>query len=110
MNAETLTLPLDWDEWRTAWMDWRAAHPEVGRSRTRSPFQGKNFLADAVLGVYRVNGRTVEMSEVVFPNLSDRDDNGNLIRGDCRYIGLTFADGATDLARSFEDLERILGV
>lgn len=109
MTATTKPFPLDWDQWRDQWMQWRGDHPEIARAR-KNPFRGKNFLADDVLGVYRINGRTVELSEVTFPNLSDRDDNGNLIRGNFRYIGATFEDGATDLARSFADLERILGL
>ena len=100
------TFPLDWNEWRHEWARWST---EKNLKRTPSPFKGKNFLADAVLGTFKVNGRTVELSEATFPNLSDRDERGNLIRQDHRYVGITFEDG-TDLADSFAALERILGI
>lgn len=108
MQATTDPLPLDWDEWRTLWAEWRTAHPEI--ARVRSPFKGKNFLADEILGVYRVGARTVELSELTFPNLSERDESGRLIDGHARMIGLTFADGATALVRSFAGLEEALGI
>lgn len=104
------TFPLSWDEWRHQW-DAYEATSGLRRSRT-NPWtdKSKNFLADDVLGVYRAsNGRIVELSEVTFPNLSERDENGNLIHDNRRYIGFTFDDGYTGLVRSFAELELEIG-
>lgn len=109
MTEETIfTLPLDWDEWRRQWNEWRNSHSEI--LKPASKFKpGKNFLADEILGVYSVNGRLVEISELTFPNLSERDERGFLLRHDVRAIGLTFEEGGT-VVHSFEELERELGI
>jgi len=99
---------LDWNEWRREWRDWSAAHADR-MAPTRSPFQGKNFLADEVLGVWKVNGRTVELSEMTFPNLGERDERGALIHKDVRRIGVTFQD-ETAVVGSFAKLEEVLGL
>lgn len=108
--ARTEELPLDWDEWRSEWRTWENAHAAQMR-RTPSPFQGKNFLADDVLGVWKVNGRTVELSEMTFPNLEVRDpQTGRLLEGHKRRVGITFADGETAVVGSFAQLEQVLGL
>ena len=105
------TFPLDWNEWRKQWDAWRATSGLYRSRKNPWTYKGKNFLADAVLGVYRAsNGRIVELSEVTFPNLSERDERGNLIRDEYRYIGLTFDNGDTGLVRSFAELEREIGL
>lgn len=109
MTEETIfTLPLDWNEWRAEWSGWRASHADnLKPARKFKP--GKNFLADEILGTFKVNGRLVEISELTFPNLSERDERGFLIHKDVRAIGLTFEDGGT-VVHSFQELERELGL
>jgi len=115
MSHKTDTLPRDWNEWRRQWCAWKAAH-ETRMIGVRSPFPGlqDNMLADENLGWYRVNGRTVELSAVTFPNLSERDERGFLKTYDVRYIGLTYADDgdrtAGPLVDSFAALETELGI
>lgn len=63
--------------------------------------------ADEILGVWEVNGRTVELSEVTMPNLTSR--NGDRVR----YIGVTFGTGAESegaLVANFAQLEKLLGL
>lgn len=85
-----------------------------GLRRSGSP--GKNFIADEVLGTWSVNGRNVELSEVTFPNLSERDENGRLKQFQVRYIGITFGTGGgsdapdSPLVSTFAELERELGI
>ncbi len=104
-SAQTeTTFPLDWNEWRAEWAEWKNAH-DLKRPRENPwRYKDKNFLADAILGVYRVNGRTVELSEVTMPNFGARP------REDFRYVGLTFDNGETGLAHSFTELETALGL
>lgn len=110
MNAATSTLPMDYNEWRSEWREWREAHAAQLIDVRRSPFKGKNFLADEVLGVWKVNGRTVELSSVTFPNFEDRDpDTGRLLEGYKRRIGVTFEDD-TDVVDTFAQLEKVLGL
>jgi hypothetical protein len=110
MEVKTYTLPLDWDEWRNEWSEWLTANRHrLGETRERFP--GKNFLADERLGTWKVNGRLVELSEVTFPNLTERDDEGRLIRETVRGIGITYgigADAAGAVVHSFHELEREL--
>lgn len=111
MTTATDRLPLDWDEWRSEWSQWRTAHEAQLVDVRRSPFQGKNFLADEVLGVWKVNGRVVELSSVTFPNLSERDpETGRLLDTRNRLFGVTFADGETAVVGTFAALEEILGL
>lgn len=98
---------IDYDDWRSEWSAWLAAHP---LKRTRSPFKGRNFLADDILGVFQVGGQAVELSEVTFPNLSDRDSRGRLIERQNRMIGITREDGTTDVVDSFTALETALNL
>ena len=108
-DETTFTLPLDWNEWREEWGKWRERHSDsLKPARKFKP--GKNFLADEILGVFEVNGRRVELSELTFPNLSERDERGMLIHKDVRAIGLTFDDDETNVVHSFEELERELGL
>lgn len=111
-QSTTERFPLDYYEWRKQWDDWRQQHA-ADLKPTSKRFEGKNFLADDVLGTWRINGRTVELSEVVFPNLSERDENGQLIREDYRRIGITYGigvDGAGAVVGSFAELEQELGL
>jgi hypothetical protein len=95
------TFPLDWNEWRTQWAAWKADHAEhLGRSSYR--FGRKNFMADEVLGVWSINGRPVELSEVTF--------------GANRYVGITFGSASgsdrpdAPLVSTFAELEHELGL
>ena len=112
MTTDTRTdaLPLDWDKWRTEWADWLQRNQGEMHYLRSSPFKGKNFLADQILGVWRISGRTVELCEMTFPNLEDRDERGMLIREERRRIGVTFADGETAVVGSFAALEKVLGI
>jgi len=101
-------LPLDYFAWRREWRKWEETNA-ARMTRTRSPFQDKNFLADAILGTWKVNGRVVELSEMTFPNLTERDDRRELIRKDVRGIGITWQDD-TAVVGSFAELERTLGL
>jgi hypothetical protein len=104
-------FPIDWNEWHEQWRNWRTAYGL--KNAHHYPFPGKNFLADEVLGVYNVRGRTVELSEVTFPNLSERDaKTGRLIERRNRFVGVTWFDNGEcvsgGLAESFSQLEAIL--
>jgi hypothetical protein len=109
--TETTRFPADWTEWRAEWKEW-LARQERSQTFTLSTwrFPDKNFLADEVLGVWRVNDRTVELSEVTFPDLSQPPYRAETRR----YVGITYgqASGIEDggLASSFEELERALGI
>lgn len=114
MSAEQTTtgFPLDWDEWRAEWRDWLAAHRGQLRP-TKVRFPGKNFLADDILGVWEIAGRVVELSEVVFPNLDERDPaTGRLLDHQVRMVGLTFMGHggieAGPVVHSFAELEDAL--
>lgn len=102
MTTDETGFPVDWNEWRALWSDWRDEHAaELRPSKHQFPHQ-KNLMADEILGVWRINGRNVELSEVVFT-----------IGETHRYIGLTFSTGAggeTGLAASFGELEELLGI
>jgi hypothetical protein len=103
------TLPMDWDQWQAEWREWRSAHPELKTVRKAIP--GKNFLADEIIGTFKMpNGRTVELSEVTFPNLVERDpQTGQLSNDYVRGIGLTWVDDrAGTVVHSFAELEAAL--
>lgn len=104
-------FPADWTEWRQGWQEWKSAHVEDLRP-TSFRFPGKNFMADEILGTWSVKGRNVELSEVTFPNLSERDENGQLRRFQVRSIGITFESDASSspLVCTFGELERELGL
>lgn len=104
----TERFPIDYAEWRAEWRAWIDSHP-MPKPRS-NPFKGRNFLADEILGVWRVGGQAVELSAVTFPNLSERDVRGNLIDTRVRSVGITREDGTTDVVNSFPDLERALEV
>ena len=111
-ETSTMTLPLDWNEWRKEWRDWFAAH-KADFKPTRKRFPGKNFLANETLGTWSVNRKIVELSELTFPNLSERDERGFLLNHDVRAIGITYGvgvDGSGSVVHSFEELERELGL
>lgn len=99
----------DWDEWNGQWRQWLNGHRHRMTSVPKA-IPGKNFLADDIIGTYRVGGRIVELSEVVFPNLSERDPaTGRLLEGRVRAIGLTFADDRSgNVVHSFSELEQSL--
>jgi hypothetical protein len=90
-TAQTI-FTLDWDEWQKEWHTWIAHHPEL--TRTRKVIPGKNFLADEIIGTFRLpNGRIVELSEVTFPNLVDHDPKTGMLTHDyVRGIGLTWTN------------------
>lgn len=112
MPADFNSLAVDWENWRSDWLAWRdkhAAHLEL----VPKAIPGKNFLADEILGTYRLpSGRTVELSEVTFPNLVERDAaTGRLLDYTVRAIGLTWVDDRSGMVvRSFAELEVELGL
>ena len=105
-------LPIDWNEWQKQWGDWRDTHlSRLPRSKYAWP--PKNFMADAILGRWIINGREVELSEVTFPNLEQPPYRAEMTRG----IGVTYgepdATGTTTagpVVWSFEELEAELGI
>jgi len=109
-----MSFPLDYDQWRREWVAWCARQERTGTFRgiRNSPFTGRNFLADEVLGVWTVCGRAVELSSVVFPNLEERDAaTGKLIDKRIRRIGITFGDETEPrVVGSFSELEDALGI
>lgn len=110
-----MAFSVDWNEWRKEWNEWRQTYR---LNTVRSPFPNKNMLADEVIGTYQVitvkGGKlVVELSEVTFPNLSDRDpQTGRLLDTRHRYVGLAWwKDGGIvngGLAETFEELEQLL--
>lgn len=86
-------LPMDWNEWRSQWMDW--LHENKPRMpNTFERIKGKNFMADEILGTWEIPGRgIVELSEVRFM--------------DHRSIGVTWKDNVREAitVQSFSDLE-----
>ena len=112
MYDKNAPFPMDWDEWVRAWAQWKYAH------RTRmedvpKAIPGKNFLADEIIGTYKIDGRIVELSGVTFPNLSERDPKtGRLLDHYNRFVGVTFKghDGEQPLAANFKQLEEALGL
>jgi hypothetical protein len=111
-QTETTGFPLDWNEWRKEWNEWREAHADALKT-TRERFPGKNFLATEKLGTWNIGGRIVEMSEMTFPNLTERDESGRLKRYDIRGIGLTFGVGVAgegDVVHSWDELNEALGI
>lgn len=119
------TFPIGWDEWRKEWSEWLHAgqkpntHYRPGLNHYgRSPFPPKNFLADEVLGVFRIGSKIVELSEITFPNLSERDESGRLIEKRVRMVGITYwvnngeKEGTESggVVSSFAELEAALGL
>lgn len=106
-KSEESTFPTDWNAWRVLWQEWKESHAgDMRRPKVRAA--GKNFLAGDVLGTWEIGGRTVELSEVTFPDLSSRGET-------VRYVGVSYvrADRSIDggeLVRSFAELERELGI
>jgi hypothetical protein len=91
-------FPTDWREWHTLWQQWESSQNILRPTSYKFP-GGKNFLADEVLGVWALKlpdgtARNVELSEVTFPNLSERDEAGRLIRKTVRGVGITYADAS----------------
>ena len=100
-------FPVDWNEWNKEWQRWKRAHRADLRA-TRERFEGKNLLADDVLGTWDINGRTVELSEVTFPDFGSRDSSRRF-----RAVGITYGtgvDGAGTVVHSWRELERALGI
>jgi hypothetical protein len=110
MIDRTAPFPMDWNAWRVLWGAW-LAEQEANGTLTRSSFRfpGKNFLADEILGVWRVEGRTAELSETTFPSLEPGSRGAHH-----RFVGVTFGTGAGmeagGVAGTFEELERALGI
>ena len=104
-----MTFPIDWDEWRQEWSAWRKAHADSLKPSSYK-FPPKNFLADEILGVWSINGRAVELSEVTMPDFSAGYGASSV-----RFIGITYgAAGTVHLAgpivSSFAELEQELGI
>jgi hypothetical protein len=74
------TFPLDWHEWRRQWHQWRSENAERLQPTGYKFPSERNFMADEVLGVFHVNGRNVELSEVRFL--------------DRRSVGVTYGEGS----------------
>ena len=73
----TTELPMDWNEWRVMWEEWREefeTRAGVRRGVIGDPFPGKNMLADEILGTWTLGEpgtggtrlRPVELSEATF--------------------------------------------
>ena len=99
------TLPIDWNQWRGQWNDWKRAHKSQLKSCAKFA-PGKNLMADEILGSWEINGRKVELSEVTMPDFSSAKYFG----GDKRYIGVTYENESGPLVESFEELNRELGL
>jgi hypothetical protein len=84
---------LGWPEWETQFNNWVAVY---GLKRSNRGIAGRNFLADEVMGLYKVGADTVELSAVTMPNLSERDANGRLIDQRYRYVGITWRAHTAD--------------
>jgi hypothetical protein len=108
----TIALPVDWNEWRQVWDEYRTSLEKrygVRRGVDGNPFPGKNFLADEILGTWTVGqgGRThpVELSEVTFPALDGTSNR-------TRYIGVSIDGvggvGRSELVATFAELDDLL--
>lgn len=109
-----MSFPIDWDEWQTEWKAWLRKH-NLDLRPTVERIGGANLLADEKLGTWKVNGRVVELSELTFPNLEERDAaTGRLKDHRVRAIGITIKNGEESesggVVKSFDELEEALGV
>jgi hypothetical protein len=98
MNDET--FPVDWNEFREQWRDWKARNVGTRYQRSSWNFGPKNFCADEVLCKVMLPSCHAELSEVTFT-----------IGKTTRYIGLTFRSSTrneTALVDNWADLERLL--
>ena len=48
------TFPLDWDNWRDDWRLWLDKHADA-LTPTPKAIPGQNFMADEILGTYRLS-------------------------------------------------------
>lgn len=106
------TFPLEWQQWSDEWRSWILRHSTVLQPAAKA-IPGQNFLADEIIGTFRLpSGRVVELSEVTFPNLEKRDPTtGRLLDFRVRGVGITWADDRTgDVVHSFRELEVTLGL
>lgn len=107
-------FPVEWDAWRRAWNAWLDRQLSIGTfTHSSYTFPPQNFLADEVLGVWSVNDRPTELSEVTFPDLSG--GRSGMRRPEMlRYVGITFGQASGHenggLASTFAELERALGI
>lgn len=113
---KTAPLPVDWDEWRQVWEEYRRDLEQrygVRRGVDGDPFPGMNMLADEILGRWTIGqvasiAHPVELSEVTFPELGKGYGTDRV-----RYIGVTIdgvgVEGRSELAATFEELDEILG-
>lgn len=99
-----MTFPHDWREWRSDWDFWVHGAPLTCTTRPDDLPAEKNFMADEVLGYYRLpDGRVVELSEGYVPAPLGPD----------RFVGYTFAphpDGGSGIVHTFAELEQTLGL
>ena len=115
MTDKEAPFPIDWNDWKRLWDAWKIEHADQLRP-TNFRFPGTNLLADEKLGTWSIGGRNVELSEVTFPNLSERDESGRLIDKRVRMVGITFRTGAMPdrpdqpVVTTFAELERELGL
>lgn len=124
----THRFPTDWNVWRAQWSEWKAAYAAHLKPLPRWAWglypEQKNFMADEIMGRWLINegtpglddGVVVELSEVTFPNLEDRDENGRLLHTTNRFVGLTFRTFGWTVApenclvSTFAELEQKLGI
>lgn len=92
-----MAFPIDWNEWRKEWLDWRSTQTFNASS---VEFGKKNMMADDILGIYDINGVAVELSEVTFT-----DFGSGSMENKFRQIGITWQHGINGgLVESFEEL------
>lgn len=111
VEATPAPFPIDWNVWRDVWNSWLQEQLDSGTfTRSSYKFPPANFLADEVLGVWRVNGRTVELSEVTFPDLA----GPRRPHGRARFVGITYGQASGNVSggvvSTFRELERELGI
>lgn len=113
MNDDLLTtpFPLDWNEWREMWDEWRATRSADILKRSSYKFPGKNFIADEVLGVWGItfpdgSGRAVELSETTF--MGTRGIGITYGAGGERYVPSDLGDNRPNVVHTFAELEKEL--
>jgi hypothetical protein len=110
----TDTFPVDWNEWESLSQQWFDENRDSLFGKKVDPgdeFTGVNFLADERIGTWRIGSFCVELSEVVFPDLSNSSGDRK------RYVGMVwcrwgqqedFSSHETYIVDSFKELANIL--